>query len=120
MTILRTSYVLAVRDLAKASAHWRDVLGFESALRPPGWDVVERDQCRVMLGECPDDPPASEIGAHSYFAHLMVDDVDAYHAEIAARGAEILPPPADKPWGLREMAVRTPDGHRIMFAQAIG
>ena len=34
MTILRTSYVLAVRDLAKASAHWRDVLGFEARCAP--------------------------------------------------------------------------------------
>jgi hypothetical protein len=26
----------------------------------------------------------------------------------------------DKPWGLREFGVMTPDGHRICFAQEIG
>jgi hypothetical protein len=33
------------------------------------------------------------------------------------RGAIILHAPSDKPWGQREMAVATPDGHRMMFAQ---
>jgi len=26
---------------------------------------------------------------------------------------------ADKPWGMREFGVRTPDGHRIMFGQEL-
>ena len=26
---------------------------------------------------------------------------------------------ADKPWGMREFAIETPDGHRIMFGQDI-
>ena len=45
-----------------------------------------------------------------------MDDVDAYHAEVSARGLEVAPP-QDKPWGMREMPVQTPDGNRIMFGQ---
>ena len=119
MAITHTSYVLAVQDLAAASRYWREVLGFERQMQPPGWDFLVRDGCRVMLGECPDDPPAGELGSHSYFGYFLMDDVDAYHAEIAARGAIVISPPADKPWGLREMAVATPDGHRMTFGQSL-
>jgi hypothetical protein len=35
------------------------------------------------------------------------------------RWSLIVSAPADKPWGWREMAVATPEGHRMMFAQAI-
>jgi hypothetical protein len=45
--------------------------------------------------------------------------VNALHAAFEARAALILSPPADKPWGWREMAVATPEGHRMMFAQRI-
>jgi uncharacterized glyoxalase superfamily protein PhnB len=118
-TITHMSYVLAVPDLARASAYFRDVLGFTRQAEPPGWDFVVRDGCRVMLGECPDDMAPAELGSHSYFGYIVVDDLDAFHAEIAAKGAIIRKPPADQPWGMREMAVGTPDGHRIMFAQPL-
>ncbi len=117
MTITRTSFVLAVPNLARASAYWCEVLGFASELRPEGWDFVGRDGCRVMLGECPDDLPPSALGSHNYFGYFVLDDLDGYHAEIAARGALIKMPPKDRPWGIREMIVETPDGHRMVFAQ---
>ena len=30
-----------------------------------------------------------------------------------------IEPVADKPWGMREFLIETPDGHRIMFGQDI-
>ena len=118
-SIVHTSYVLAVPDLATASAYWCDVLGFSQQVEPPGWAFLVRDGCRVMLGECPDDLPPRELGSHSYFGYIVVDDLDAFHAEIAARGAIVARAPSDQPWGMREMAVHTPDGHRVMFAQSL-
>jgi uncharacterized glyoxalase superfamily protein PhnB len=49
----------------------------------------------------------------------MVDDVDDFHREVAERGAMISSEPTDKPWGLREFGLRTPDGHRITCGQPI-
>ena len=109
------SYVLAVPDVKKTADWWIGVMGFRLQMEPEGWRFVVRDRCRIMLGECPDAIPPKDLGDHSYFAYIELDDLDAYHAEIAPRGAEILAGPADKPWGMREMAVRTPDGHRVMF-----
>lgn len=88
--------------------------------KPDGWCFVVRDNCRVMMGECPDAIAPGALGDHSYFAYIILDDIAAYHAEIAPRGAKILAGPADQPWGMREMAVRTPDGHRIMFGEELG
>lgn len=72
-----------------------------------------------MLGECPAVTPAGELGDHSWFAYLLVEDVDRLHEEIAARGAGILSAPTTEPWGLREFSIRTPDGHRIKFGEPV-
>ena len=74
-----------------------------------------RDQCRILAGECPDAIPAAELGDHSYFAYLVVDDVEADYRRVCAQGAEIIKALRDEPWGMREFGVRTADGHRIMF-----
>ncbi len=72
-----------------------------------------------MIGNCPGVTPASEIGDHSYVAYIEVDDVDALCTEFRANGALIKAPPASRPYGMREMLVAMPDGHRIMIGQEL-
>ncbi len=48
---------------------------------------------------------------------LQVRDLDATHAELAARGVQVLQPPRREPWGLREMWVADPDGVRIAVVE---
>jgi uncharacterized glyoxalase superfamily protein PhnB len=72
------------------------------------------DSCRIMAGECPDAIPPRDLGDHSYFGYLVVDDVDEYHQRAVAAGAEIVKPLRDEPWGMREFGLRTSDGHRLM------
>ena len=111
-------FVLAVPDLSRSGAFYRDVLGFEvREMGDPGWRMFVRDGCRIMAGECPDAMPAAALGDHSYFAYLVVDDVDAYHRRAVAAGAEIVKRLASEPWGMREFGLRTVDGHRIMLGQ---
>src|SRR5438045_570332 len=74
---------------------------------------------KIMLGECSDEMPASATNNHSYFAHVLVDEVDSLFSAFRDRGARFLFEVEDKPWGLREFGVVTPDGHRICFAQKI-
>jgi predicted enzyme related to lactoylglutathione lyase len=115
------AYVLAVHDLAGATAYFVDVLGFATDWDDPGkWQAVVRGDVRVMLGRCPDALAPAAIGDHNYFGFVATDDVDALHREFAGRGAAILFAPVDRPWGWREMGVATPEGHRMMFATWIG
>jgi uncharacterized glyoxalase superfamily protein PhnB len=66
-------------------------------------------------GECPDALPPQELGDHSYFAYLEVDEIDSLYAELVAKGAAVTKEPRNEPWGMREFGLRTADGHRIMF-----
>lgn len=117
--VVSTAFVLAVPSLREARAYWCGVLGFEALESPAGWLFVSLDGHRVMLGECVDDLEPAALGSHSYFGYFALEDVDAYAATIVARGAIVLSGPADKPWGMREMAVATPAGHRMMFAKRL-
>ena len=117
--ILRNHYVLAVHDLGISARFFRD-LGFEVVSEPEGWVFVAKGSCMVMLGECRDALAPSELGDHGYFGYLVVDDLDGYHREIVAKGVEITSPPGDRPWGMREFGVRSPEGHRLMIGQRIG
>jgi len=116
-TVRPFAYVLAVQDLERSAAYYRDVLEFRVLWEDvEGWRLVERDGVRVMLGDCPTDRPTSELGSHSWFAYLEADDVDALRAEIAARGGNCSAPHVT-PYGMREIVVTTLDGHRIVFGQ---
>ena len=72
-----------------------------------------------MIGDCPGIVSAGEVGDHSYYAYINVDNVDELYTEIVPKGAEPISTVSTKPWGLREFGIKTPDGHRIMFSQTI-
>lgn len=111
--------VLAVKDLRRSIAFYRDMLGFALEFEVAGWAFLSRDLFHVMLGECPDAMSATETGDHSYFAYVRVDDVDDLYRELSAKDVLQVQEISDRPWGMREFGVRTPDGHRIMFGQPI-
>ena len=117
--ILQNHYVLAVHDARGEADFYVKKLGFRVVDDPPGWVFVGKDDCVVMLGECRDALRASELGDHSYFGYLCVDDADGYYEELRAKGVGVSPP-SDEPWGMREFCVTTPEGFRIMIGQLIG
>ncbi|HET7662447.1 MAG TPA: VOC family protein [Rhodanobacteraceae bacterium] len=118
--ITAVRFVLAVLDLKRSTDYYTSVLGMAVDFEAPGWSFLSRDNFRVMLGECPDAIPPGKLGDHSYYGYITIDDVDALYGEYQRSGAQFIQTPADKPWGMREFGVRTIDGHRLMFGQAIG
>jgi uncharacterized glyoxalase superfamily protein PhnB len=117
--VVSSRCVLAVRDLKASTGFYMEVLGFNRDFGDgsDGWSFLSRDNFKVMLGECPDEKPASEIGDHSYVAYLIVEGVDELYREVVARGAQVVSPLESEPWGMKEFSIRTPDGHRIRFGQ---
>lgn len=118
--IVNSRCVLAVRDLVISTRYYTDVLGFQKEpIDAPGWSFLTRDCFRIMLGECANERPAGELGDHSYFVYWNVQGVDDLYQEFAAKGALLTSKPTNKPWGLREFTLTTPDGHRIACGQPI-
>lgn len=113
-------FVIAVPNLEVSAKFYREILGFEvHELGDPGWRMYKKDDCHIMAGECPDALPPGELGDHSYFGYLIVDNADRYFDKVMANDVEIIKSIKDEPWNMREFAIRTVDGHRIMIGQRI-
>src|SRR5689334_3503330 len=106
--VVHTRHVLAVKDLAVSAAYFKDKLGFELDFTAPGWEFLSFGIFKVMLGECADEMTAEESGNHSWFAHVLVEDVDSIFAEFLANEALFNSHPTDQPWGIRDFGVTTP------------
>jgi predicted enzyme related to lactoylglutathione lyase len=114
--ISKTAFVIAVPDLKASAKFYRDVLGFTiHEISDPGWLFYRSGHCTIMAGECPNAIPPRQLGDHSYFAYLHIDDIDSFYASVCASGAEICKTIRDEPWGMREFGVVTVDGQRITF-----
>jgi predicted enzyme related to lactoylglutathione lyase len=119
-TFTDTKYVIAVHSLKTSADYYRDILGFGiQECGDPGWLFFDKDSCHIMAGECPDAISAKETQAHSYFAYIVVSDIDDYFRTVSSKGADLLKTVKDEAWGMREFGVRTVDGHRIMFGAPI-
>jgi len=117
--VIHTRHVLAVKDLKLEADYYIDKLGFERDFTAPGWEFLSFGIFKVMLGECSDEMTAAETGNHSWYAHSLVENIDDVYTEFIARGVKILSEIENKPWGIRDFSVVTPDGHRIVFGQVI-
>lgn len=104
--------IFTVRDLAISVAHYRDILGFTVTFQygePAFYACLCRDEVSVHLRAGPRWAPGN--GAIAIF----VQDVDALHGELLARGAKVLKPPQDYAYGMRDFDVADPDGNRLTF-----
>ena len=112
-------YVIAVPDLRRSADYYCDILGFEGMASVPGWRFLRRDECIIMMGECPDALPPQALGDHSYFAYLEVDDAEKLYVSLVANGVEVVKSLRAEPWGMHEFGIRTIDGHRMMFGSHV-
>ncbi|MGD3107081.1 VOC family protein [Streptomyces sp. YGL11-2] len=48
---------------------------------------------------------------------LQVADAARAHEELVAHGVEVLRPPVREPWGLIEMWIADPDGHKVVIVE---
>jgi catechol 2,3-dioxygenase-like lactoylglutathione lyase family enzyme len=117
--ILSSTFVLAVQDLEISQRFYRDKLGFQEDMSVDGWCFLSRGACKLRIGHCPDALPMSKSPDHSWFAYLHVRDAKDLYKTVLANRVEIWHPLADKPWGMREFAIVTPDGHRIVFGEEL-
>ncbi|MDM0112995.1 VOC family protein [Variovorax sp. J22R133] len=118
--------VLPVADAARAARYFRDVLGFEIdfiAGEPPSYARVKKgddrshgDPVYIRLWQCGTDMATS--GSRAWKGEIVIhvgNDVDGLYAAYVKRGVKVIEPLVSQPWGLREFAIREPDGHVLRF-----
>jgi len=112
-----------VSDLRRSVDWFVDVLGFERPELwgdPPGFAMPERDGFIVMLEQRAGVEPRPHGAVNAWDAHFWSEGVDAFAAELIAVGADVVEMPVDRPeYWMRELFVRDPDGHLLVFGQDI-
>jgi catechol 2,3-dioxygenase-like lactoylglutathione lyase family enzyme len=53
--------------------------------------------------------------AGAVYVYLSVDDIDAFHKELLAKGLKPASEPRDWPSGNREFVLRDPDGYNLVI-----
>lgn len=114
--------VLYVSNAAQAEEFYCTRLGFrldfahrfDDAKPDPCYMGLTRDEAWLHVSSFSGD------GVPGSVVYLLVDDVDALHAELVAKGVTIdAGHPIDQDWGNREMYLSDPDGNRIRFTQEL-
>jgi catechol 2,3-dioxygenase-like lactoylglutathione lyase family enzyme len=111
--------LLHVSNSAAAEDFYCNRLGFrrefahraDAAKPDPCYMGVSRDGVWLHISSFSGD------GISGGVANLIVDDVDALHAEFIAKGVQIAVGPVDQTWGTREMYVKDADANSIRFIQ---
>jgi uncharacterized glyoxalase superfamily protein PhnB len=106
--------VFVVRDVMKAVAYFRDVLGFHTEFlygEPTSYAGVERDHVLIHLQAA----HQSKRQPGQAAINVFVADVDALYRELKDRGARLLNEPRDYPYGMRDFNVADLDGNDLCF-----
>lgn len=102
---------LCVPDVKAAVDHYTEKLGFWLGFtwgEPPTIAGVNLGKVQMFLELGPPSPQGCSV-------YFLVGDADELHAFHAAQGVEILEPPGDREYGIRDYAVRDPWGYRLSF-----
>jgi uncharacterized glyoxalase superfamily protein PhnB len=120
--IIRSAPYFPVPDVASIGNYYRDVLGFQqqyAAGDPPEFAIYHRGGSAIMFRRVADPalicPNEKQGGTWDLF--FWVRDVDGLFDELTQRGAIVVYAPAVQPYGMKEFAVRDPNGYVLGFGQ---
>jgi uncharacterized glyoxalase superfamily protein PhnB len=116
--------VLIYPDVGEAVAWLCAAFGFSERLRAERDGVIGHAQlsvgeCALMLGRQGGPfrgPHGDEV---AQYVHVAVEDVDRHFEQATARGARVVQPPTDMPFGERQYTARDHAGHWWTFSQSI-
>jgi lactoylglutathione lyase len=114
-----------VSDMSRSVAFYRDILGMALKFESPGWSEFQTGATTLALhqvrarpggeGRAPAEPVAGTCSLG-----FSVEDLEATHRELAARGAPfVLAPTEQVNEGIRLAVCVDPDGLAISFAEPL-
>jgi catechol 2,3-dioxygenase-like lactoylglutathione lyase family enzyme len=103
--------IVAVSDMNRSIAFYRDLLGLEPAYESPEWTSFGTGATTFALHKAGRGaPPApGEHPAGTAWMGFTVDDVQRFHEQALARGVRCTQEPRDEGWGVNANYV-DPDG----------
>ena len=110
--------ILNVSNLAESFewfAHlgWAKKWSWGNPGAEPTFGAIESGAFSIFLSE-------NAQGAHGgTWLQIWVDDVDQVYAACQRHGLDVIRPPQNEPWHVREMHVQHPDGHVLRISQGI-
>src|SRR5262245_19675869 len=117
--------VLVYEDVGKALEWLCGTFGFRERLRASGpGGIVSHAQLTIgeaalMLGRQGAEFRAPRANEVCQFVVVHGRDVDQHFEHASQRGARIVKPPTNMPFGERQYTVEDPGGHRWTFSQSI-
>ena len=123
--LLRSAPYFPVADVEQSAAHYERVFGFHREYvggSPPEFAILSRDGFSIMLRlvPAPDRISPNEKQGGTWDAFFWVRDARALHAELLARGAEIVYGPiVQDAYRMEEFAVRDREGYVLGFGQPL-
>jgi catechol 2,3-dioxygenase-like lactoylglutathione lyase family enzyme len=126
--VTRAGTILAVADVGRSLAFYRDMLAFEveATYDDPPYATLARAGARLSLAEqghpAEDRPGVSMIAPAdpSRLAAILVLEVEdclASHRELASAGVRFLAEPYSPPWGGHRCFAVDPDGNLVELEQ---
>lgn len=113
----RIATTLPVKDIERARRFYVDILGFTKTFEngaPVGFMILTNGPAELHLTLQPNHTPAK-----FNVAHMMVRDVDTFHALCKREGLRIVKGLQDKEYGLRAFVFEDPEGNRIDVGAAL-
>jgi lactoylglutathione lyase len=113
--------MIMVSDMARSVAFYRDALGLALKFESPFWTEFSTGATTIALhgGAAPAGEPARDKVAGTCSIGFNVDDLDAVHGKLVARGVRFVMPPMDRPEeGIRLAIALDPDGLPVSFSQS--
>ncbi len=104
---------LSVADIQTAMEFYTTKLGFTAGFMwgdPPTFAGVDLDKARIFLRKGPPDPEGCTVS-------FDVSDADQLYEFHRAQGVEIAETIDDRPYGMRDYAVRDLHGYYLSFGQ---
>jgi catechol 2,3-dioxygenase-like lactoylglutathione lyase family enzyme len=111
-----------VPDVVRTAEYYRDVLGFHIAgywRTPPVFAVVRRDSVEVFFNRADGSAVRTGRAEGAYDAYFHIAGVDAFAADLRARGADIVEGPVLREYEQRELVIRDCNGLVLAFGEEV-